>query len=53
MKTALIAVGIIIVLSVAFEIICRLGSKRERACFDKMAPEERFRYQNDMRKVEL
>jgi len=53
MKLALVILGIIALLCVAFEIICRIGSKREKERFDKMSPEERFRYQNDMRKSEL
>ena len=53
MKLALVIFGIIALLCVAFEIICRIGSKREKERFDKMSPEERFRYQNDMRKSEL
>ena len=53
MKLALVILGIIAAACVAFEIICRIVSKREKDRFDKMSPEERFRYQNDMRKAEL
>ena len=53
MKIALIVLGVVVVLCVAFEIACRIGSKRDKERFDKMTPEERFRYQNDMRKAEL
>ena len=53
MQTALIVVGGIVVFCVAFEIVCRMGCKREKERFDKMTPEERFRYQNEMRKAEL
>ena len=53
MKITLIVLGIIILLCVVFEIACRIGSKRDKERFDKMTPEERFRYQNDMRKAEL
>lgn len=53
MKITLVILGVIAVLCVAFEIICRIGSKREKERFDKMTLEERFRYQNDMRKAEL
>ena len=53
MKAVLIVVGIIVAFCVAFEIVCRIVSKREKERFDKMTPEERFRYQNDMRKAEL
>ena len=53
MKAVLIVVGIIAAVCVAFEIVCRIVSRREKERFDKMTPEERFRYQNDMRKAEL
>ena len=53
MKILLIVLGVIAVLCVAFEIVCRTGSKRDKERFEKMTPEERFRYQNDMRKAEL
>ena len=53
MKIVLIALGVIVSLCVAFEIVCRIGNKRDKERFDKMTPEERFRYQNDMRKAEL
>ena len=53
MKAGLIIVGIVAMVCVAFEIICRIVSKREKERFDKMTPEERFRYQNDMRKAEI
>ena len=53
MKITLVILGIVAVVCVAFEIVCRIGSKHEKECFDKMTPEERFRYQNDMRKAEL
>ena len=49
----LVILGIIAVACLAFEIICRIVSKREKERFDKMTPEERFRYQNDMRKAEI
>ena len=53
MKIALVSLGVIALACVAFEIVCRIVSKREKERFDKMTPEERFRYQNDMRKAEL
>jgi len=52
-KLTLVILCVIAVLCVAFEIVCRIGSKREKERFDRMTPEERFRYQNDMRKAEL
>lgn len=53
MKITLIILGCLVVAGVIFEIVCRIGSKREKERFDKMSPEERFRYQSDMRKAEL
>lgn len=53
MKITFVILGIIVLACVAFEIVCRIGSRREKERFDKMTPEERFRYQNDMRKAEL
>lgn len=53
MKITLVILGVIAVACVAFEIICRMISKQEKDRFDKMSPEERFRYQNDMRKAEI
>lgn len=53
MKITLVILGVIALACVAFEIVCRIVSKREKERFDKMTPEERFRYQNDMRKAEI
>lgn len=53
MKLTLVIIGIFAAVCVAFEIICRIVSKQDKDRFDKMTPEERFRYQNDMRKAEL
>ena len=53
MKITLIILGCLVVAGATFEIVCRIGGKREKERFDKMSPEERFRYQNDMRKAEL
>ena len=53
MKIVLVIVGCLVALVAAFEIVCRIISKRERALFDKMTPEERLRYQDDMCKAEL
>ena len=53
MNITLVIIGVIAVVCVALEIVCRIVSKREKERFDKMTPEERFRYQNDMRKAEL
>ena len=53
MKIMLIILGCLVVAGATFEIVCRIGGKRENERFDKMSPDERFRYQNDMRKAEL
>lgn len=53
MKITLIILGCLVAAGAIFEIACRIGCKREKERFDKMSPEERFRYQNDMRKAEL
>lgn len=53
MKILLIILGGIATLCVVSEIVWRIGSRRDKERFDKMTPEERFRYQNDMRKAEL
>ena len=45
--------GVAVVACVALGVVCRLIYKRVIDRFDKMSPEERFRYQNTMRKAEL
>ena len=45
---ALIVVGVAV-----FEIVGWLAERKERECFEKMTPEERFKYQNEMRKKQL
>ena len=53
MKTAFIVAGGITVFCVVFELVCRIGGRLAKERFDKMTPEERSRYQNDIRKAEL
>ena len=53
MAIPLIAIGAIIAIVVTIEVVLRLIVRCERERFDKMTPEARFRYQNDMRKAEL
>ena len=45
---ALIVVGVAV-----FEIVGWLVERKARERFEKMTPEERFKYQNEMRKVEI
>ena len=57
MNIALIVVGCIVALIVVgvavFEIVGWLVERKARERFEKMAPEERFKYQNEMRKKQL
>ena len=54
MNIALIVVGgvvtMIVVGAVAFEVVGWLVERKARKRFEKMTPEERFKYQNEMRK---
>ena len=45
---ALIVIGIVV-----FEIVGWLVERKVRARFEKMTPEKRFKYQNEMRKKQL
>ena len=45
---ALIVVGVAV-----FEIVGWMVERKARARFEKMTPEERFKYQNEMRKKQL
>lgn len=53
----LIIVAIVVVLLVAgiavFELVGWMAERKARERFDKMSPEERFKYQNEMRKKQL
>ena len=57
MNIALIIVVCIVALIVvgvaAFELVGCLVERKARERFEKMTPEERFKYQNEMRKVEI
>ena len=57
MNIALIVVACIVTLIVVgvavFEIVDCLVERKARERFEKMTPEERFKYQNEMRKVEI
>ena len=57
MNIALIVVGCIVALIVVgvavFEIVGCLVERKARERFEKMTPEERFKYQNEMRKKQL
>ena len=53
----MIVVGCIVALSVVgavvFELVGWFVERKARARFEKMTPEERFKYQNEMRKKQL
>ena len=57
MNIALIVVVCILALIVfgvaAFELVGCLAERKARERFEKMTPEERFKYQNEMRKRQL
>lgn len=57
MNIALIIVVCIVALIVvgvaAFELVGWLVERKARERFEKMTPEERFKYQNEMRKKQL
>ena len=57
MKLALIVVGCIVALIVVgaavFELVGWLVERKARERFEKMTPDERFKYQNEMRKKQL
>ena len=57
MQVALIVVGCVVALivvgAVAFEVVGWLAERKARERFEKMTPEERFKYQNEMRKKQL
>ena len=45
---ALIVIGVVV-----FELVGWLVERKARERFEKMSPEERFKYQNEMRKKQL
>jgi Zn-dependent membrane protease YugP len=49
-----IIIGVLLVVgAVVFELVGWLVERKARARFEKMTPEERFKYQNEMRKKQL
>ena len=46
-------VAVLVVGAVVFELVGWLAERKERERFEKMTPEERFKYQNEMRKRQL
>ena len=50
MTIALIAVGALVAIFIAVEVVLRLLARRERSRFDKMTPDQQRKYQEDMHK---
>ena len=48
-----IVVALIVIGVVVMEIVGKVIEKKGRERFERMTPEERFKYQNDMRKRQL
>lgn len=46
-------VAVLVVGAVVFELVGQLAERKARERFEKMTPEERFKYQNEMRKKQL
>lgn len=46
-------VAVLVVGAVVFELVGWLSERKARERFEKMTPEERFKYQNEMRKKQL
>ena len=46
-------VAVLVVGAVVFELVGWLVERKARERFEKMTPEERFKYQNEMRKKQL
>ncbi|MBO6306772.1 MAG: hypothetical protein J6M55_04620 [Paludibacteraceae bacterium] len=53
MIVVLCIVALIVVGVAVFELVGCLVERKERERFEKMTPEERFKYQNEMRKKQL
>ena len=53
MIVVLCIVALIVVGVAVFELVGCLVERKARARFEKMTPEERFKYQNEMRKKQL
>lgn len=51
---ALVVVAAVLVVGIAvFELVGWLMERKAQERFETMTPEERFKYQNDMRKAEM
>ena len=48
-----VIVAVLVVGAVVFELVGWLAERKARERFEKMTPEERFKYQNEMRKKQL
>ena len=46
-------VALIVIGAVVFELVGWLAERKARERFEKMTPEERFKYQDEMRKKQL
>ena len=46
-------VAVLVVGAVVFELVGWLTERKARERFEKMTPEERFKYQNEMRQKQL
>ena len=46
-------VAVLVVGAVVFELVGWFVERKDRERFEKMTPEERFKYQNEMRKKQL
>ena len=52
MKIALIAIGTIVAIFVAFEVVLRIIARHEHKRFDAMSPADQRKYQEDMHKAQ-
>ena len=48
-----IVAAVVLVAIVVFELVGWMAERKARERFEKMPPEERFKYQNEMRKKQL
>ena len=53
MKIALVAFAAFLLVVVCVDALLRFVARQARKRFDSMSPEERFKYQNEMRKKQL
>ena len=52
MKIALIAVGVLVVIFIAAEVVLRLVARRERSRFDILPPDQQRKYQESLYKAQ-